>query len=53
MRAELSPWSSFPPVRGLGGFVPPEITGEKIGKAVAEVKKLCVAIEIEFQKLAD
>jgi hypothetical protein len=32
---------------------PPEITGEKIGKAVAEVKKLCVAIEIEFQKLAD
>ncbi|HYL83355.1 MAG TPA: hypothetical protein VE263_03900 [Candidatus Angelobacter sp.] len=30
---------------------PLEITGEKIGKAIAEVKKLCAAIEIEFQKL--
>jgi hypothetical protein len=32
-------------------IAPLEITGEKIGRAITEVKKLCAAIELEFQKL--
>jgi hypothetical protein len=32
--------------------VPLEVTNEKIDKAIAEVKKLCAAIEVEFQKLS-